>query len=109
MAMSYALIHTSAFWLLDFSWLSPMDQRIIHNPLEKNKRNDYQSAMNHLVAALEYAPYNETVSYALAIIYKSTCQYDKAERAIEMSLNAYPDNPAGIQLLEDIKIEKANY
>ncbi len=40
---------------------------------------------------------------------KNTCQYDKAERAIEMSLNAYPDNPAGIQLLRDIKIEKANY
>lgn len=76
---------------------------------EAMKRNDYQSAMNHLVAALEYAPYNETVSYALAIIYKSTYQYDKAERAIEMSLNAYPDNPAGIQLLRDIKIEKANY
>ncbi len=76
---------------------------------EAMKRNDYKAAIHHLVEALEYTPYNETVSYALAVIYKNICEYDKAERAIEMSLNAYPNNPAGIQLLNDIKLEKENY
>lgn len=76
---------------------------------EALKKSDFQSAIKHFEAALQYAPANETVSYAIAELYKNTCQYDKAEQAIELSLISYPDNPAGIQLREDIKIEKANY
>ena len=49
----------------------------------------------------------ETVSYALAEVYKNDCLYEKAEEAIQQSLTAYPDNPAALQLLENIKLEKS--
>lgn len=74
---------------------------------EAIKKGDAQAAIKHFLAALDYAPDNETVSYMLADIYKNNCLYEKAEEAIQQSLAAFPDNPAALQLLEHIKREKA--
>ncbi|MDZ4710343.1 MAG: tetratricopeptide repeat protein [Saprospiraceae bacterium] len=76
---------------------------------EAIKRGDAPTAIKHFLAALDYAPDNETVSYMLADIYKNNCLYEKAEEMIQQSLAAFPANLAALQLLEDIKTEKLNY
>lgn len=74
---------------------------------EALKKGDALNATRHFLAALDYAPDNETVSYALAEIYKNGCLYEKAEEMIQQSLTAFPDNPAALQLLKNIKSEKS--
>jgi len=71
------------------------------------RKGDTRVAIKHFLAALQSDPGNETVSYALAEVYKNDCLYEKAEEAIQQSLTAYPDNPAALQLLENIKLEKS--
>ena len=70
------------------------------------EKNDAISAMKHFLAALKYDFNNETVSSKLAELYKNQCLYEKAADMALQSLNAFPSNPATMNLLEEIKYEQ---
>ncbi|MEO5582207.1 MAG: hypothetical protein ABIR66_05920, partial [Saprospiraceae bacterium] len=73
--------------------------------MEVYRKNDFESAIKHLVTASDYDPMNETVAMVLANVYKNTCQYQKAESTIVRSLRSRPINPEAYAILKSIQEE----
>lgn len=80
-----------------------------YNGYEALKKGDELKAITYFLSYLNYDPLNETVSLALASIYKNNCLYEKAEELIKQSLQAYPDNPVAKNLSKEVEYEKSKY
>ena len=69
-------------------------------------KNDPVAAIRHFSKALEYDPFNEKAAMALSIIFLSVGQPDLAEKALNQSLNSFPDNPGAQEVMNKIQASK---
>lgn len=69
-------------------------------------KNDPVAAIRHFSKALEYDPFNEKAAMALSIVFLSVGQPDLAEKALNQSLNSFPDNPGAQEVMNKIQASK---